>query len=149
MIAKCNFCGANYYLKKNYTSIKCHIKRDHKDIYNSIKSEASKKEFEWPFSITEDNRTECDICHMYYDIGYTVSISMTEHLKNFHNIDENTAKEHQDWILYSNHVILNESSDTMMCKYCNQVFQNNNYFNLMLHLINIHQIYVPFEIIEM
>jgi len=100
------------------------------------------------FYKTEDNRADCDICHMHYDISYTVSKNMTEHLKSFHKIDENTTKEDRDWILYSNHVILNESSDTMTCKYCIQVFQNNNYFNLMLHLINTHQIYVPFEIIE-
>jgi len=86
-----------------------------------------------------------NICEKNYNINYSITTYMKKHLQNIHKIDENTAQEHRNWISCCNHVTLNLVNNTMTCKYCNQVFQNNNYFNIMIHLTDTHQIDVPFN----
>jgi len=69
---------------------------------------------------------------------------MKAHLRK-HGIDENTARDHQSWIMHSNDVIVNNDY-TITCRHCRQVFRRN-YFSLMKHLIT-HKINVPFEFKE-
>lgn len=141
---KCQICERNFLLNKNYTSVKRHIRGTHYTDDNIGTSNVKKKKSTWTFSI-KDNRTKCNFCNKDYDICYTVSTCMRRHLKDIHKIDKTTAQEHRKWISCCNH-ILTLNSDNSTCSYCKKVFQNNNYYNLIKHLIDAHQINVPFEI---
>jgi len=67
---------------------------------------------------------------------------MKDHLIIKHRIDEITAMEHQNWLVISKVVILNQDG-TISCQRCQQVFPEN-FFSLMKHLIT-HEVNVPLE----
>jgi len=128
-MSKCKICGKVCLLKKDYYNIKSHITEKHKD-------SVPKRKEEWPFSIIQQNITKCGICDKMYDIMFTTSAWMGKHLESIHNIN----KKNQDWMSHYKYTISNE---TMQCKYCKIIFQNDvkhKYFNAMKHLIDAHQI---------
>jgi len=100
-------------------------------------------ESERSFTVTQDDKSECDSCHKIYNIYYVTTTSMRLHLRNEHGISRSTATERQDWIIKSNNVILNQNS-TITCRHCYQVFPKN-YVYLMNHLVTHDEVDVPLE----
>jgi len=140
----CKICDTTFLLRKNYSNIMLHIRSTHSSDNNTVTSKVSnsqKKISKRLFAITEGNQIQCGFCKKSYNIYYTITESMKHHLKTIHKIDKNTAQEHR--ILCHKHV---KRINTMTCNYCNQVFQNNNYFTLMIHLIDAHEINISLEI---
>lgn len=144
-IVKCNICNITYRQRRSYNILQ-HVKIQHREIYNRTFSNVShKRNGKSLYSTIQDNKIKCNICHKTYNQNYYACTSrMKKHLKNKHQIDNNAALEHRNWILHCNHVTLN-LNNTMKCKYCNQIFRYNNHINLMKHLTNAHQINIPLQ----
>lgn len=144
----CKICDTTFFLRKNYNKIILHILSTHSsdnNYYSTVTSKVSKsqrKRSKRPFFMTEDNQVKCNFCKKSFNICYTISENMKNHLRTIHKIDKSTAQKHR--ILCRKHVKRN-SLNTMTCNYCNQVFQNN-YFTLMIHLIDAHEIDVSLKI---
>ena len=58
----------------------------------------------WPFSITENNKTECDICDKNYDVLFCATSYMKTHLIEAHNLNEDIAQELCNWVLEYFHI---------------------------------------------
>lgn len=139
--AICSICDHKFLLIESFQTIYAHIKRKHDNIYDvSENSQQNKK----PYSKTENNQIMCDICDKTYDRKFYVTRHMKNHLAYSHNLNENNAYNVCTLVLKNFHILDFQKSK---CKMCKNIFDNNSFFNLVIHLNNSHEVPVSSEII--
>lgn len=141
--ARCSICDIIYPTDKTI-NIRNHIMIQHNSVYQSVIREII--DWEQQFCIIQNNNIQCTLCKNFFPLFINISLPMKNHLIEVHQVTKHRTKMLRIWI--SDYFTMNFRRQ-MTCKFCNYfVYKNNNLYNSIKHLNNVHKIIVPMTYIE-
>lgn len=135
--ASCSICNESHQLFTTIEPFKNHVFSRHTEIYNIISTDDN---WLWKFFyISENGVLICSICKRIC-VPIPELTSIRNHLLIDHYINNRKAKRLRSWVRL---FVTELSPQRRQCRICNNVYDESNSYNFMLHLTFIHLVDVP------
>lgn len=139
--ASCNICNESHRIFITIEPFKQHIISRHSEIYENTIIPGDDN-WLWKYIyITKYEIPICSICKItYMHMPIPDLTSIKNHLRMNHYVNNEKARRLCRWV---RSYVIELSMQRTKCRICENVYDENNSYNLMLHLVHTHFLIAP------